>query len=208
MKKSNAKAILAGSILSILIFSSIFASSPFIYIADTGNNRIQVFDKYANYITQWGRYGRAENEMNSPSGIAVASAVYVADTGNNRVLKFSLDGVPLAVWGSYTGGTGPGMFRSPSSVAVSYEDCAEYVYVADTGNNRIQKFTSDGGFIAAWGGLSAGTAPGMFNNPQGISAHRSGKYVLVADTGNNRIQKFDASGNFLSAFGSAGSSDG
>jgi tripartite motif-containing protein 71 len=55
------------------------------------------------------------------------------------------------------------------------------------GNGRIQKFTSDGQFIEAWG--TTGDGNGQFSEPEGIDADNSG-HVYVADTGNNRVQAF------------------
>ncbi|MDO8727668.1 MAG: hypothetical protein Q7J35_16510 [Candidatus Methanoperedens sp.] len=55
------------------------------------------------------------------------------------------------------------------------------------GNNRIQKFSSDGTFLTQWG--SAGTGVSQFSNPLGIAVDSSGN-VYVADSGNRRIQKF------------------
>ena len=59
------------------------------------------------------------------------------------------------------------------------------MYVADSRNHRIQKFSSTGTFGGAWG--SAGSANGQFSSPFGVAVDSSG-YVYVADTGNNRIQ--------------------
>ena len=55
-------------------------------------------------------------------------------------------------------------FRSPEDVAV---DSQGFVYVADTGNNRIQKFTNNGTFVTAWG--ITGNNTGMFNRPAGVA---------------------------------------
>jgi hypothetical protein len=57
------------------------------------------------------------------------------NTNNNRIQKFSPTGIFLAKWGSV--GIGDGQFDQPSAVAV---DLSGNVYVADSGNNRIQKF--------------------------------------------------------------------
>ena len=61
------------------------------------------------------------------------------------------------------------------------------VYVADSSNNRIQKFAADGAFLAAWG--SYGTGNGQFAGPTGVATDSSG-HVYVADQNNDRIQKF------------------
>ena len=66
------------------------------------------------------------------------------------------------------------------------------VYVADTANHRIQKFTSAGVFISQWGTEGNGSfrrGDGQFDEPGGIAVASDGS-VYVADTDNNRIQKF------------------
>ena len=89
-------------------------------------------------------------------------------------------------WGSR--GNGDGQFSGPHGIEV---DAAGNVYVVDTGNNRIQKFTSDGVFLIKWG--TTGAAPGQFNHPHGIGIGPLGN-VYVAETGNNRVQKFTSDG--------------
>ena len=66
------------------------------------------------------------------------------------------------------------------------------VYVADQGNNRVQKFDSNGNFITKWG--SEGSGDGQFNLPEGIAVDSSGN-VYIADTGNNRIEVFSNQNN-------------
>jgi hypothetical protein len=109
-------------------------------------------------------------------------------------------GAFLAKWGSL--GSADGQFNSPYIVAA---DTGGDVFVADTNNNRIQKFTNDGTFITKWG--TAGTADGQFNAPFGVGFDASGN-VLVADGGNHRIQKFTPTGTYLSQWGSPGNGDG
>ena len=64
-------------------------------------------------------------------------------------------------------------------------DSSGYVYVTDSQNHRIQKFSSTGTFVTAWG--TPGSGNGQFNGPHGVAVDSSG-YVYVADTGNHRIQ--------------------
>jgi DNA-binding beta-propeller fold protein YncE len=89
--------------------------------------------------------------------------------------------MPVAVLGRSGGGDGE--FHSPAGVTVD----DKYIYVSDSGNNRIQVFNKDGMFLTKFG--KTGITPGEFNNPTGISAGQQGS-LLVADTNNHRIQEF------------------
>ena len=55
------------------------------------------------------------------------------------------------------------------------------------GNDRIQKFSSNGTFITKWG--STGTADRQFHSPSGVAVDSSGN-VYVSDSTNNRVQVF------------------
>jgi DNA-binding beta-propeller fold protein YncE len=96
----------------------------------------------------------------------------------------------------------PWYFSFPSDIAI---DSNGNVYVADSENDRIQKFSSSGTFITKWG--SEGSGDGEFNNPDGIAIDAQGN-VYVADSENDRIQKFSSSGTFITKWGSEGSGDG
>jgi DNA-binding beta-propeller fold protein YncE len=103
-------------------------------------------------------------------------------------------------WGAP--GSTDGQFNNPAFAATGPDGS---VYISDNGNNRVQRFTADGAFLASFG--SAGAGPGQFNGPTGISVGPDGS-VYVADSGNNRVQRFDANGTFISQWGSPGSGDG
>jgi DNA-binding beta-propeller fold protein YncE len=78
-------------------------------------------------------------------------------------------------------GTEDGQFNGPTDIAV---DSLGNVYVADSNNNRIQKFNGNGNFITKWGSLGAGD--GEFDGPVGIAIDSSGN-VYVADIDNGLI---------------------
>jgi aldose sugar dehydrogenase len=176
-----------------------------VYVADTANNRIQVFSSNnGTLIRKWGgEYGdTSADEMRSPAGVAVDQEgnVYVADTGNSRIRVFSSNGILIRELGGEYGG-GEGEMRSPAGVAV---DSSGNIYVADTANNRIQVFSSNGTYISEWG--EYGTGSGSFNSPAGVAVDSSGN-IYVADTANNRIQVFSSNGTYISTvaeYGPAG----
>jgi predicted membrane-bound mannosyltransferase len=98
-------------------------------------------------------------------------------------------------------GSVPGQFQSPRGIEIGPDG---YVYVADSGNHRIQKFTFDGEFVAAWGVRSdraeEGAAPRGFLEPWDVAVAPNGE-IYVADTWNHRIQRLDGEGNLLGFWG-------
>jgi DNA-binding beta-propeller fold protein YncE len=93
----------------------------------------------------------------------------------------------------YSGGRGSeaGQFDGPLGIA--YERTAT-VLVADVGNDRIQRFSSDGNPIGTIGAPGAG--PGQLDRPTGVAVDSRGN-VFVADAGNRRLQEFDRDGAFV-----------
>jgi hypothetical protein len=79
------------------------------------------------------------------------------------------------------------------------------VYAVDAGNYRIQKFTSDGTFLTAWG--SPGWEPDRINW-SGRLVVDAESHVYHADQARHRIQKFTSDGDFLTAWGSRGIGEG
>lgn len=156
-------------------------SSEKLYIADKGNSRIQIFDMKSGHVTEIGN-----DRLQAPHQLAVAEAddrIYCVDADRNKVVRFSLgQGSFDFEWGDE--GEGVGQFLSPTGLAI---DEAGDIYVADTGNSRIQKFSSDGRYICHWG--SSGMNRGEFRKPIAVFAEKCGK-ILVTDQGNFRIQKF------------------
>ena len=94
-------------------------------------------------------------------------------------------------------GSQPGQFQAPRGIAFAPDGS---MYVADSRNHRIQRFSTDGQLMNSWGSfadVAQGNAPGgTFNEPWGIAVAPDGS-VFVADTWNYRIQKFTAGGQFV-----------
>ena len=154
----------------------------YIYVADWGNNRVQVFDSSRNHVATFGGSGQAPGQFNQPVGIAVdgsSGTIYVADTNNNRVQVFNSSRAHVADL--------PGPFNNPRGMAV---DASGNVYVADTNNHRIRVFDSDRNPVANFG--DRGTSNGQLSSPSDVAVDASAGMIYVADTSNSRIQVFDS----------------
>jgi hypothetical protein len=153
-----------------------------VYIADTGNNRVERFTTGGAYLGQWGSAGSGPSQFDQPAGLGVAANgdVYVADTQNNRIQHFDATGTFLGTWGSM--GSGPGDLAHPAGVAVAPD---QTVYVADTDNARIQHFSSSGTFLEQWSTEYDGRA----SAPWDVAVGRNGR-IYVADRAANRLLAF------------------
>jgi streptogramin lyase len=99
-------------------------------------------------------------------------------------------------------GSGEGQLSEPYDVAV---DSKGNAWVTDTGNSRVEKFDSEGKYLAQCG--KAGSGNGEFKEPKGIAIDQNG-HIWVVDSGNNRVQEFDAECKYVSQFGKEGSEVG
>jgi sugar lactone lactonase YvrE len=172
-----------------------------VYVADSGNERIQKFTSSGAFIAKWGSSGDGNGQFFYPHSVATDAAgnVFVTDNLNHRVQKFNSSGEFIAKWGGQ--GDGNGQLANPEGIAT---DAASNVYVADSGNHRIQKFTSDGAFIAKWGSFGSGN--GEFDGLSGMATDAAGN-VYATDNRTNRVQKFTSSGAFIAKWGSFDSGD-
>jgi len=108
-----------------------------LYVADTLNFRIQVFNPDGGFLGEFGIQGDTPGTLNRPKGVGVDSEghVYVADSSFNNFQIFDAAGQLLLYVG--TGGTEPGEFILPAGLCV---DDRDRIYVADQGNARVQVF--------------------------------------------------------------------
>ena len=173
-----------------------------VYVADSGNHRIQKFAADSTFILKWGREGHDAGQFLMPTDVAVDGDgyVYVTDSGNNRVQKFTQDIAFVTSWGIY--GNGSSEFDVPTGIAT---DIDGNVYVVDTGNHRVEKFTPEGVYITEWGGYGSG--PGQFDMPRGVAADLEG-HIYVTECRNNRVQKFTLDGFYVDSWGSYGTAEG
>jgi sugar lactone lactonase YvrE len=180
----------------------------------TWPDRIAVYDAAGKQLREWGKTGGGPGEFNYPGGLAVApdGRLYVADQTNHRIQVFDSKGRFLKAWGKY--GAQPGEFggtANPKSRAAGPDflamDNQGNIYATEAMGGRVQKFTADGKFILAFGGLE--NRPGSFgrdfepigimHGPIGVCCDRKDRLWLSAAGG--RIQQFTSDGRYLRGFG-------
>lgn len=161
-------------------------------VVDNDNSRIQKLNSTTGaFMMKFGSNGSGDGQFNTPAGVSTDASgnIYVADMYNNRIQKFSSNGTFISKWGANGGdsssGSGDGEFSAASAVDV---DSQGNVYALDYDNARVQKFDTNGNFLAKWG--SPGTGEGQFDSPEGLKVSANGNTVLVADSDNQRIQIF------------------
>jgi len=163
-----------------------------IYVADTGNSRIQKFNSAGEFLSSWGTNGFENGELQSPVGIAIyENNVYVVDEMQNTIQKFDNDGNFILKWGGL--GSENGQFIEPHGITIN---SSGVVYVADSMNHRIQTFTSNGEFLSSFG--KSGFGDGKLKNPVDVAVY--GDFIYVSDPGNYKIEKYTSDGIFLKSF--------
>lgn len=176
-----------------------------VYIADDGNDRVLKVSPGGAVLWSYGDDRQAGVErLQNPTGVAVSNdgqSVYVTDSDNCRIVVLSAaNGGLLQMWGEP--GAEDGNFFFPNDVEM---DGAGNLYVADSLNDRVQKFTADGRFIDKWGRRGVGN--GHFHWPMGLTAGTDGD-IYVSDTFNHRIQRFTAAGQYVAQWGERGAANG
>ena len=170
-----------------------------VYVADLSNHRVQKWAPGATTgttVAGGNGAGAASNQLNSPNGIFVDTSgnLYIADSKNHRIQKWDLgasQGTTVA------GGKGIGIasndtdvfdkLNNPKGVFVTDDG---NIYVADTGNNRIQKWTPGAtSGIRVAGGDKPGVNHNLLSEPDNVFVTPS-RDIYVADSGNDRIQKW------------------
>ncbi|CAF3674360.1 unnamed protein product [Rotaria socialis] len=128
-------------------------TGTYLYIADYGNNRVQLWNMSsignianASGITVAGGNGAgiASNQLNGPRAVVVSSkngAVYVSDTSNNRIQRWAVGastGSTIAGDPNGLSGSSPSLLNSPIGLAIDADET--HLFLSDTTNNRVQRF--------------------------------------------------------------------
>lgn len=152
-----------------------------IYVADTGNNRIQRSKDGINWTNVGLGLGSGPGQFRKPEAVTASAdgqTIYVADKGNNRIQK-SLNGG--STWVDLAGSN---LVKKPQGVALALTGD---VYVADTGNSRILRF-ANGDAAKMTIIATKGSGSGQVLSPQGLAIDINNN-LYIADKGNSRILK-------------------
>jgi hypothetical protein len=181
-------------------------SQNHIYAVDGLGSVILKYDADGNLLGILGSEGSGDGQLQNPNGIASDGTVlYVADQGNNRIQKLSASGSFLGAWGDSGSADGEFVYLIDVEVAGGGD-----VYTLDgpypgtpqsSANYRVQRFTTQGTFVQAWG--KNGNNPGEFGYAGGLAIDSQWN-VYVSDAGNYRVQKFSSSGVFLRQWAAGG----
>lgn len=166
----------------------ITTDGTYLYIVDSGSNRIVQTLNDGTFVAQWGSLGTGNTNLNNPTGIITdGTNLFVTDTNNNRVIKLAMPlpapATPfIAQWGIL--GTGNTNLKNPTGITTD----GTYLYICDTGNNRIVQLVKalpGGPYAGYWGSSGSGTT--NLASPLGVSTDNT--FLYIDDTGNNRVVK-------------------
>lgn len=152
----------------------------------TDKFQVFVFTTEGEFVTQFGKPGVGEGDLDHPNGITVTDGgvVYVSDSNHARVTAFSADGKPIWTFGSIPRGpedTQAGPLGLPRGITVAKDG---RVLVADSFHFGLAAIERDGTQVRSYG--TRGSTPGTFNFPNDVEL--LGNSLVVADKGNNRVQ--------------------
>ncbi len=163
------------------------------YVTDTGRDQVVVFDKEDRYVRAYGATG----DFRPGDAAVVGDRLYITDLKHHQVQVLDKASGKL-LFKIGRAGSKEGEFVFPTNLTIGPD---RHLYVTDTGNFRIQKFTLDGQFVRSFGTVGSGF--GQFARPKGVALDREGR-LYVVDAAFQNIQVLSPEGKLLMFFGSAG----
>jgi DNA-binding beta-propeller fold protein YncE len=163
-----------------------------VFVADSGNARIQVFDPGGRFIRMFSVRSPSDRQTPEPVDVAASGLehfIYVSDNDNHKVKVFDGAGALRFEWGGF--GEEFGRFRYPAIMALN--DYNELLIV-DVLNTRVQKFDPYGRFISDIGDW--GVLQGKLFRPKGVALD-SKERVFITDSYMGVIQVFSQFGKYL-----------
>ena len=163
------------------------------YVTDTGRDQILVFDREDRFVSAYGVEGQLKPVDTAISG----ERLYVVDIQHHQVQVLEKrTGKFLFKFGS--AGSKEGELFHPTNIAIGTDGD---VYVVETSNYRVQRFTAEGKPVRMYGEI--GNELGNFSRPKGIALDRNGR-LYVGDAAFQNVQIFNNGGRLLLTFGQPG----
>ncbi|WP_083436771.1 6-bladed beta-propeller [Thermincola ferriacetica] len=162
----------------------------FIYVTDTNNHRVQVFDTGGTPIFKFGKQGDGPGEFQFPYGIAGDNKgnVYVADLYNGGISVHDSKGKFIKYFAEKK--PAEKTIETPGGLRI----IDNKVYVTDITKSKVYVFDMEGKKLLEIGKM--GIKEGELRAPNAVTADKEGN-IYVVDTGNQRVQVFDKKGKFL-----------
>ncbi len=155
-----------------------------VYVSDHDRNRIHKFDASTLERVDGGSNVFTSGEyigwLGACSGDSAPGGAAVCDVATGRSLGYTCSDAICSA--SPNSGSGPGQFNQPHGFAIDPNDI---LYIADRGNNRIQRFTPEGLFAGQAKSDCSGVncfIVGQFGSARNVSVNSTGFYVLDEDT--------------------------
>ncbi|MHB1421013.1 MAG: 6-bladed beta-propeller [Bacillota bacterium] len=162
-----------------------------IYVSDTDNSRVEVFDYNGKFVRSIGKKGNSAGELQTPYGLAFGQGkLYVADLDRADISMFE----PNGKFVGYFENKGKKPYYKPADLVIKDNK----LYVADVINMQVYVIDLNGNLLLEIG--EEGTGKGQFKYPNGVAVDKDNN-IYVADSGNNRVQVFDPQGKYLRTLG-------
>eukprot|EP00731_Ephydatia_muelleri_P008493 Em0004g831a len=174
--------------LLVLTSSSSQWMGDVLYVADSGNHRVQKLTSSGNFLHKFGQQGSGQGQLNWPAGVIIDSnnKLIVSDYNNHRIQIFNKNGGwLLTIDGN---GSGNHSFQSPWGLAL---DPQGNIHVAAHGSNTIKVFSKEGVYVRMYGDP---------NGPSGLAIDGEG-YNLVSECWGDCLSIYDPEGNKIHTVG-------
>jgi len=163
------------------------------YISDTIRSLVLVYDKTNTFLKIIG-----DGESFKPSDVLIVdNKLFITDIKNHRVVVLDKT-TNQQLYTIGTVGSKEGELFYPTNLALGPDN---NIYVSETGNFRVQKFTLDGKFLKSFG--KVGTGLGQFARPKGVAVDRQGR-MHVVDAAFENVQIMNSDGKLLMFYGEPG----
>jgi RHS repeat-associated protein len=190
-----------------------------VWVADTGNDRIEEFSSTGTFMKAYGKEGTGNVQFKEPKSIAIDKEgyIFIADAGNKRIEILNTKGEYVTSIKTTVG---------PGAIALGEGEYGrvkvDVLYVTFPSSNEVMKYVEYREerleYIRAWKFGKTGSGNGEFNDPTGIALNEAGGLAYVTDAANHRVQVLSVNTaseeeardevKYSSQFGTSGSENG